>query len=293
MNAKELKGIYPALITPYTPKNKINEKALRQVVDLNIKKGVDGFYVSGSTGEAFVLSTEERKQILEIVDDEAKNRVNIISHVGSVSTDQAIELGLHAKAHGVHAISAVPPFYYKFSFDEIKQHYFTIADAVQLPLIVYNIPTMSGVDLTADNVQELRQNPYIAGIKHTSMNMFQLERMHTCDNELLIFNGHDEVFLAGLSMGADGAIGSTFNIMAEKFITMKKLFLEGKQAETYRVQQEANEVIDVLIKTGVNAGIKYILFKKYGIDCGPSRSPFTSVTEESKVMLDEILSMYL
>lgn len=293
MNAKELRGVYPALVTPYTSDNKICEKSLREIVDMNIKKGVSGFYVGGSTGEAFVLSLEERKEILEIVTDEVKGRVNIISHIGCISTDQAIELGLHAKSLGVNAVSAVPPFYYKLSFDEIKKHYFAIANAVQLPLVVYNIPSMSGVELSADNIRELRQNPYIVGIKHTSMNLFQLERMCAADNDLLIFNGLDEVCLAGLSMGADGAIGSTYNVMAEKFLAIEKLFLEGNQKDAYRIQREANNVIDALIHTDVFGGIKYILYKKYGIDCGPCRSPFVTLTEESKSLLDDIIKKYL
>lgn len=293
MNAKQLRGIYPALVTPYTADNNICEQSLRAIVDMNIKKGVSGFYVGGSTGEAFVLSLEERKSVLEIVADEVKGRVNIISHIGCISTDQAIELGLHAKSLGVNAVSAVPPFYYKFSFDEIKKHYFAIADAVQLPFVVYNIPSMSGVELTADNVRELRQNPYIVGIKHTCMNLFQLERMRAADKDLLIFNGHDEVCLAGLSMGADGAIGSTYNVMAEKFLAIEKLFLEKKQEEAYAIQAEANQVIDTLIHTGVFGGVKYILFKKYGIDCGPCRAPFVPLTVESKALLDDVIKKYL
>lgn len=293
MNAKNLAGIYPALITPYTDNNQIGEEALRRIIGLNVEKGVDGFYVGGSTGEAFVLSLKERKRILEIAVDENRGRVNIISHIGCISTDDAIELGVQAKSLGANAVSAVPPFYYKFSFEEIKRYYFAIADAVQLPLVVYNIPSLSGVELTPGNLRELRENPYIVGIKHTSMNLYQLERMHAADHDLLIFNGHDEVCLAGLTMGADGAIGSTYNILAEKFIQIRSLYLSGDYKAAYEVQTEANQVIEALIQVGVFAGIKYVLYKKYGIDCGPCRAPFSPLPKKSKTFLDGIIEKYL
>ncbi len=293
MSKLDLKGIYPALITPFTQDNKVNESSLRAIVNMNIQKGVKGFYVDGSTGEAFMLSIEERKRILEIVSDENKGRVKIIAHIGCISTDQAIDLGMHARALGVDAVSAVPPFYYKFSFNEIAQHYFSIADAVQLPLIVYNIPSFSGVELTPENIKALRKNPYIAGIKHTSMNLYQLERMHAADEDLLIFNGHDEVFLAGLSMGAMGAIGSTYNFMAEKFLLIEKLFREHNTDEALRIQAEANQVINAIIQTGVLAGTKYIMKKKYDIDCGSCRSPFQPLSEEDQLMLDDVIERYL
>lgn len=292
-DTKTLHGIYPALITPYTSDNQVNDAALREIMELNIQKGVAGFYVGGSTGEAFALTMEERKHILEVAVDQNKGRVNIISHVGCISTDQAVELALHAKGLGVDAISAVPPFYYKFSFEDILQHYNTIANAAQLPLVVYNIPSMSGVELTPQHVAQLLKNPYIVGVKHTSMNLYQLERMSTATPEMLIFNGHDEVCLAGLSLGANGAIGSTYNVMAEKFIAIYDLFKQGEFAKALEIQKQANHVIEALIKTDVFAGIKYMLKKKYGIDCGPIRAPFRALSQDDMDLLDEAINTYL
>lgn len=115
---------------------------MQKIVKMNLEKGVDGFYVGGSTAEAFLLSLYERKHILELVAVEAGGKCSIISHIGCISTDQAIELGKHAERVGVDAILSIPPFYYKFSFNEIKKYYTDIADQVNLPVILYNFPAL-------------------------------------------------------------------------------------------------------------------------------------------------------
>ena len=120
---KNMKGIFTALLTPFDKGGEVNPAVLRQLVDFNIKKGVQGFYVGGSTAEAFLLSTAERKQILETVRESAGDRT-LIAHIGSVNEREAIELAKHAAALGYDAISSVAPFYYKFSFNEIKKYYF-------------------------------------------------------------------------------------------------------------------------------------------------------------------------
>jgi N-acetylneuraminate lyase len=287
---RKLKGIFPALITPFTNEGKINEKAITDIINANIEKGVDGFYVCGSTGESFLLSLEERKQVLQIAAEKIQGRCALIAHVGCIGTEHAIELAKHAAQVGVDAISSIPPFYYKFTFEEIKNYYLDIVNSVNLPMIVYNFPALSGVSFTADHVKEFAKDERIIGIKHTSMDLYQLERMKEASDRMILFNGHDEVFLAGLSMGADGAIGSTYNFMAHKFIKIKKLFEENKLEEAKKLQIEANEIITALIKTGVFQGIKYILGRQ-GIDCGPCRKPFRELTSQDKELLDGIIHL--
>jgi N-acetylneuraminate lyase len=284
---KKLSGIYPALITPFDKNGQINHDSLRKLVRLNLKKGVQGFYVGGSTAEAFLLSMDERKQILEIVAAEAQGKAEIIYHIGCIYTGHAIELGKFAEKVGVSGISSVPPFYYKFSFDEIRDYYFDIIDKVDLPMVIYNFPALSGVTFSMDNIRELTDNSKIIGIKHTSYDLYQLEQIRALDEELTIFNGHDEVFIGGLALGADGAIGSTYNFMAEKFIAIEKLYRANQIQKAQQIQIEANRIIDLLVKGGVFPGIKYIL-DLMGIDCGECRKPFHPLSEEIKVKLREI-----
>lgn len=279
------KGIFPALITPYNDKGEIHEDSLRNIVRMNLVKGVKGFYVNGSTAESFLLHMEERKRLIDIVMDEAKGKATIIYHVGSIRTDDSVEMAHYGNKLGVDAISAIPPFYYQFGFEEIKEYYQSIIESVKVPMILYNFPANSGVNLSMDHFYQLLEEKRIIGVKHTSMNLFELERFKKKGK--MVFNGHDEVFLAGLSMGADGGIGSTYNLMAEKFIQIYNLFHENRIQEAAKIQIEANNVIEALIKVGVNQGIKYGL-EKMGVTCNGCREPFKRLNEEEMRYLDEM-----
>jgi N-acetylneuraminate lyase len=288
-----LTGILPALLTPFDARGAIDEKALRALVDRNIKAGVQGFYVCGSTGESFLMSHEERKRVLEIVMSEVAGRVAVICHVGAIGTDLSIGLGKHAVAQGVDAISSLPPFYYKFSAREIIDYYLELARETDSRLIPYNIPSLSGVSLSEDLVAELRRDSRVIGIKFTSNDLYQLERMRHHDPKLIIYNGFDEMFLAGLSMGAWGAIGSTFNFMADKFLAIKKAFDGKDMGAAFRLQEEANTVLEALIKTGsVFAAEKYVL-SVLGCPVGECRRPFKPLSDDNKRMLREMAEKHL
>lgn len=156
-----------------------------------------------------------------------------------------------------------------------------------ISMIIYNFPAFSGVNLNSDNVEEFFCDPRFIGIKHTSSDFFTLERIKQKYDRILVYNGFDEMFLSGLIMGADGGIGSTYNIMAEKFIKMRNLFLEGNIAEAQKIQTEANEIIKVLAKVGVMPGEKEIL-NMMGLEFGTCRKPFRTLTDEEKKLLKEV-----
>lgn len=288
---QKFKGIFPALLTPFDKNDNVNTKVLEEITEYNIKKGVDGFYVGGSTAEAFLLTDEERIQVMETVSKVAKGRVTLIAHIGCISTAQAIRLAKKAKELGYDAISSVSPFYYKFSFAEIKKYYFDIVDAVDLPMLIYNFPAFSGVNLTVDNISEFLSDERFLGVKHTSSDYFALEQFKSAFPDKVVYNGFDEMFMAGLAMGADGAIGSTFNLMAEKFIKIRNLFAENKVEEARAVQNEANVIIRALCKVGVMQGEKAVM-DALGFDMGPARAPFGPLTEEQKKeLLDTVLPL--
>ena len=290
MNEK-FQGIFPALLTPFDENGKVNKKVLEEITEYNINKGVDGFYVGGSTAEAFLLTEDERVEVMKIVSGVARGRATLIAHIGCISTTQAIQLAKKAKEFGYDAISSVAPFYYKFSFAEIKKYYFDIVDAVDLPMLIYNFPAFSGVTLTADNISEFLQDDRFLGVKHTSNDYFAMEQFKSAFPDKVVYNGFDEMFMSGLAMGADGAIGSTFNVMAEKFIKLRQLFKENKVEEARKVQKEANVIIRALCKVGVMQGEK-ALMDALGFDMGPARAPFLPLTEEQKKeLLDVVLPL--
>ena len=274
-------GVFPALLTPFDGSGAVNYDALRRLVRFNLEKGVSGFYVCGSTSEAFLLTHEERKKVLETVCAEAAGKAAVIAHVGCIGQDQALDLARHAKETGADAISSVPPFYYSFSFEEIKRYYFALAEV--MPVFIYNF-TAAGVKLTTRQFMEFLSDPRFLGVKHTSSDFFMLERLKAFRPEAVIFNGFDEMFLSGLAAGADGGIGSTYNFMAEKYIAIEKAFHAGDLAAAQAEQKRANAVISVLLQGGIMAGCK-ALCRHLGIDLGDCRKPFSPLTPEQEKTL--------
>lgn len=273
-------GIFPALLTPFDQNNKVNEQALEKLVKYNLEKGVKGFYVSGSTAEAFLLSTDERRQILSVVKDAAPD-ATLIAHIGSVNEAEATQLAKHASAIGYDAVSSVAPYYYKFSFAEIRDYYYRLADAAELPMLVYHIPAFSGVSMGVQEMSTFLRDDRFLGIKYTANDFFMLEQCKTAFPDKIVYNGYDEMFLAGLSMGADGGIGSTYNFMAEKFVQIADLMQKGELAKAQEIQKEANRIIAVLCKVGVMQGEKEIL-NQLGFALGDCRPPFAPLTAEQK-----------
>ncbi len=284
----KMKGIYPALITPFCEDGSISQGAMEQLIERNLEKGVAGFYVGGSTGESYLLSMEERKDLIKRVTGIINGRAKVIANIGVFATCHGIEMAKAAESMGVDAVSAVPPFYFKFSAQELADYYNDIAQAVSVPMIIYNIPAMSGVSFSTQQIDKMFKNENIGGMKHTSYDLFQMERVIAKYPDKTIFIGHDEIFLSAFAAGAEAAIGSTFNFMAEKFIKIAELHKSGRQQEALAVQDEANRILEVLTEIGVFKGIKEAL-KMQGISCGVCRKPFRPLEEEQTTRLRNIM----
>ena len=284
----KMKGIYPALITPFCEDGSISQGAMDQLIERNLEKGVAGFYVGGSTGESYLLSMEERKDLIKRVTGIINGRAKVIANIGVFATCHGIEMAKAAESMGVDAVSAVPPFYFKFSAQELADYYNDIARAVSVPMIIYNIPAMSGVSFSTQQIDKMFENENIGGMKHTSYDLFQMERVITKYPDKTIFIGHDEIFLSAFAAGAEAAIGSTFNFMAEKFIKIAELHKSGRQQEALAVQDEATRILEVLTEIGVFKGIKAAL-KMQGISCGVCRKPFRPLEEEQTTRLRNIM----
>ncbi|MDC7288202.1 N-acetylneuraminate lyase [Blautia schinkii] len=281
-------GIFPALITPFDKDGRIDAEMVERVVESCLAKGVNGFYVGGSTGESYLLTAEERRYMLEQVVKAVDGRGRIIANIGVFATAQGIELAKHAESLGVSAISSVPPFYFPFNMDEYVQYYNDLAESVSVPVIIYNIPAMSGITFKTSDIERFFTNDKIIGMKHTSYDLFQLQRVLEEYPEKSVFCGHDELFLSAAAVGVQAGIGSTFNFMAEKFVKIQKLVSENRWTEAQSVQNEANAVIEALCKVGVFKGVKAAL-KLQGLDCGECRKPFQPLHESQVQMLRNVL----
>lgn len=281
MDKSKFKGVFSALLTPYTKDDKINGDSVKKIVDMNLKKGINGFYVGGSTGEGMLLTVEERKQLFKYAAESNAGRGTLIAHVGTINTKHAIEMAKYAQDMGYDAISAVAPFYYGFSYEAIKGYYNDIANSVDIPMIMYNFPNANGFVFNKERAEDMFQNKKFIGIKHTTADLYMLQQFKTMACNPLVYNGFDEMLVAGLSMGADGGIGSTYNFMPEKYVKMYSLFQEGKIKEAQAIQYEANAIITQLIKYGVFATEKGIL-EEMGIEMGGCRKPFMPLSDEGK-----------
>ena len=284
------KGLFTAQLTPFDKNNKINLPALEKLIKHNIDMGVTGFYVGGSTAEAFHLSADERKYLLEAVRAMAPDKT-IIAHIGSLNMAEAIDLAEHAEKAGADAISSVAPFYYKFTFEELKDYYFGIADSVEIPMLVYNFPMYTGVTMTMKEFDQFFASDKFFGLKHTSSDFFTLERIKEKYPDKIALNGFDEMFLSGLIMGADGGIGSTYNFMANKFAKIIELFNAGKIDEAREIQHTINKIVEVLFRIELMPAQKEVL-NQLGFDFGNCRKPFRELSlEEKKIIEKEIIPL--
>ena len=233
-------------------------------------------------------STAERKALLEAVMEAVEGRnMTVIAHVGSMSTADTLDLARHAESVGAHALSSVTPLYYKYSVREVMHYYERIAGETALPVIIYNIPALTGMTLNKDQLGDLLSIPNIGGMKFTSSDFFQLERLRTDFPDKIFYNGSDEMLLSGLSAGADGGIGTTYNFMPEKIVRIYNEFRAGNFAEALKTQSEANRIIERILKHGVLPSSKYLL-KLRGMEYGSCREPFMPLTEEALADLSTI-----
>lgn len=283
----KFKGLFSALLTPFNEDGSINFDSLEKLVEFNLQNGIDGFYVGGSTGEGLLLSPEERMQVFECVKKTNKGRATLIAHVGTICTLDAIKMAKKAEELEYDAISAVAPYYYGFTLDAVLDYYNDIVNSTSLPMIIYNFPNSGGFSLTKDIANKLFENEKFIGIKHTSGDMFTLNQFKTLDREIVVYNGFDETLLAGLSMGADGAIGSTYNFMGKKFKKIMNCFNSGEIETAKALQNEANEIICEMIKYGVFQSEKAIL-TEMGIDMGQCRPPFLPISDECRASMKKI-----
>ena len=284
---KDFSGMYAALLTAFNKDGSINFEATGMLAERNIQKGLTGMYVAGSSGEAMMMSEDERVALLEYVSRLNKGRVTLIAHVGSTSTDAAIRMAKRAAELGYDAVSAVAPYYYAFSGEAIRGYYTDILNATDLPMLIYNFPASGGFDGMLSLVSDMIDNKKLMGVKHTSVNLFELERFKHMKRPLTVFNGFDEMLIGGLSMGADGGIGSTYNFLQDDIMAIYSAFKAGNLAEAMKVQEKVNRIIEAMIPFGVFAMEKAIL-TELGIPMGDCRKPFLPLSEAGKAKAKEI-----
>lgn len=284
----ELKGFFAALPTPFSANGEtIAETSLGELVERNLHRGLDGLYVGGSTGEAFLMSEAERRTVLQVAIEASGGTGCMIAHVGDPNPEVSARLARAAAGMGYHAISAVPPFYYHYGIAEIRAHYAWLAGQTDLPFLIYNFPALSGVRWPVDELAVLLDLPGIVGVKNTCADLYAFEALRRRAPDSILLHGFDETLLPGLSVGADGGIGSTYNVQTGRILAIARAHRDGLPDEARKLQAEANVLIDALVSVGVLPGLKFLL-ENDGIPMGPCRRPFRRLTEAERHKLEKV-----
>lgn len=276
----EIKGVIPAMITPFNQNEELDEKKTRDLVEFLIEKKVNGLYIGGSTGEGFLMDIDERKKLTEIVCSQVNGRIPVIVHVGNIGTKMSIDIAKHAHENGADAISSVPPFYWRFDNESIFNYYKDISESTPLPMIVYNVPLAGLMGL--DMIYKLAEIENVKGIKYTATNHFEIRLIKAqLGEDFMVYSGSDEMAISGLLHHSDGLIGSFYSMLPDLFIkiydSMENKELE--QAKNYQLM--AVDIIMTSLKYDYYAAIKLGL-SWMGLDVGSVRRPFKALTDAQK-----------
>lgn len=286
------RGIYAAMLTPFQKDESISVAGIGPLVDYILSTGVDGLYAGGSSGECILQSRDERELLLTELAHYAKDKCTLIAHVGAASTADAVALAKVAGQQHYDAVSAIPPYYYPHSAESIQDYYKAIVDAAGLPLIIYNIPALTGVDLGTQGLLKLMSDDRITGVKFTATDLFQFWQLRQAAPDKSFYFGTDEMFLAASATGADGGIGSTYNLIGDVYVGISDAVAAGDIDKARQLQAKSNELVQLLLGTGVLPGLKHAL-NRLGVPVGPCRRPFSPPTTESLGLLDRWLEQNL
>jgi len=276
---RSFKGVWPALVTPFTAEDKVNVPVLRELVEYLIGKRVDGFYVCGTTGEGIYMSVEERQLVAETVIEQINGRVPAIVHVGCVSVRDAVALAQHAQQVDAAGVSSILPPNYN-NPQSLYKYFETIASAIpDLPVLGY---IFGGPIDAVTFMHELMQIPNVVGTKYTGPNMYEFRHIvELRDENWTVFSGMDEQCLFAAMFGASGNIGSTLNFMPGVYREMHECCKNGDLDRGRELQILANKVTRVVISFGFPGALKEVM-RTLGFECGEPRLPNLPLSEEKR-----------
>ena len=287
-----LRGCYVAIVTPFSDTGSINEAALRSHIDFLISKGVAGIVPCGTTGESATLSWEEHNHVVDIALEQAKGKIQVIAGAGSNNTVESLAAARHARAVGAEAILCITPYYNRPTQEGLYQHFKAVATQVDIPIVVYNVPSRTGVNLHPETLERLCEFPAIVAVKEASGNILQISEIHRrCGDRLTILSGDDPLTLPVLACGGKGVISVVANIAPEKVIAMLHAFFAKDLSGALRLHETLMplsqgmfiETNPIPVKTAMNL---------LGMNAGVLRLPLVAMGERNKQQLVSVLRSY-
>jgi len=281
------KGCATAIVTPFTEENKINFDEFKKLINFQIENGVNGIVVCGTTGEAATLSKEEKEELIKYCVKVVNKRVPVIVGVGSNNTMTVIENEIYAEKIGVQGLLVVTPYYNKTTQKGIIEHYKLIAENTSLPIILYNVPSRTGIDILPDTYLELSKIKNIVATKEASGDISKVLKIRKlCKDNLNVYSGNDDQIIPTLSLGGIGVISVLSNIKPKYTTQMIQKYWNGKIEEASKMQIEISSLIECLFKEVNPIPVKKAL-NLFGFNCGKPRLPLIECSKELEIELEK------
>ncbi|MBB5540151.1 4-hydroxy-tetrahydrodipicolinate synthase [Paraburkholderia fungorum] len=286
------KGIIPALITPMTASEEVDEAGLRALIERLIEAGVHALFVLGTNGEFIALNEAEKLRIAKIAVDQARSRVPVIAGTGAYATRDVIDLNSKMLDVGVDAVSVITPYFNGATQPELFTHYERIARATTLPVMLYTIPAKAGITLTVDTVRRLAEIPNIRGIKDSGGDFDRLlQLINLRRDDFAVFTGTDSMILWTLIAGGDGAVAATTNAVPDIVTSIWKHFQAGDIAAARKAQESLRALRDAFA-LGTMPVVLKTAAQMLGMPAGPARSPAQPLDANARARLEQALAVY-
>ena len=271
-----LRGVIPALVTPFAPDGNLDQEALSEIVDFLLKQNVNGFFVCGSTGLGPAMATEERKKVAELVIQQVKGRVPIIVQVGSVDPHDTVELAKHAQTAGADAVASLTPFYYRPGDDAMIEYYTRLAESTTLPLFIYNIPRNTGNNVDANLLVKLSKIRNIVGVKDSSQDFIQLiDYLTALPRSFNIIVGTDSFLYSALHAGAHAGVSAVANAFPETMIEMYQAYVHKDTERGAELQRQVNALRSAVNSPQIAPILEVLRLR--GLRSGHVRPPLRSM----------------
>lgn len=285
-------GIIAPILTPLTAEEKFNEKEMRSQINRLINAGISGIFALGTNGEFYAFSKEEKIEIIKVTVDEVKGRVPVYAGTGCITTQETIELSKIAKELGVDVLSIISPYFAGISQDDLYRHFSSVAEAVDLPILLYNIPARTGNNIDYTTVKKLAKYENIIGIKDSSGNFDNtLKYIENTDPRLSVLAGSDSLILWTLLAGGTGAISGCSNVFPELMVSIYQLWSQGKIEEANEAQKKIRPFRNVMQMGNPNSVVKRAV-NLLGHPVGPGREPSNCNKPEIDAALLKVFELY-
>jgi 4-hydroxy-tetrahydrodipicolinate synthase len=285
------KGSGVAIVTPFKD-DKINFKKLEELLEWHVSEGTDAIIICGTTGESATMSDDEKKEAIRFTVEKINKRIPVIAGTGSNNTKHSIELSQYAEKVGADGLLVVTPYYNKTTQKGLIEHYTAIADKVNTPIIIYNVPGRTGLNILPKTIMELAKHQNIKGVKEASGNIAQVaEIARLVSDDFYIYSGNDDMIVPLLSLGGHGVISVVANILPKDTHNIVEYFLDGDLKSSRELQLKMKPLIDALFIEVNPIPVKEAM-NLLGMEVGPCKLPLTSMTDENKQKLIHEMSLY-